>query len=300
MAPAALAPGIRRYLLAFLSVLTAIPVLWLGSSYATRTADSDRRGHDQALAALSRSVARQLDMMLESRSRDLEVLAGSIEVLGELQGPRVEALLAQHRERSRYYTGTYIGDSAGNSLVRSPSHYPDGTLAALGNYRDRDYYKDLVRTQRTAISRVQQGRITHEVNIQIASPILLPDGTLTGYVEGSVELGSFGALVRSAAKQVDGGRVVVLDSGSRVVADSSSPSLAGTDQLSLAPVFARVAGQPLLTSARDEHDEVQRAALSPLGSLLPGWRVVAAESQSRIDANARRTRNQTWATAAEL
>ena len=281
-------------------MLTAIPVLWLGSSYATRTADSDRRGHDQALAALARGVARQLDMMLESRSRDLEVLSGSIEVLGELEGPRIEALLAQHRERSRYYTGAYIGDADANSVVRSPSHYPDGTVAAPGNYRDRDYYKDLVRTRRTAISRVQRGRITHEVNIQIASPIFAPNGTLKGYVEGSVELESFGALVRNAAKQVEGGRVVVLDSGSRVVADSSSTVLAGTDQLSAAPVFAQGTSQPLLTSARDEHGEVLRAALEPLGSLLPGWRVVAAESQSRIDGNARRTRNETWATAAGL
>jgi PAS domain S-box-containing protein len=297
---AASAPGIRRYLLAFLSVLTAIPVLWLGNSYATRTADSDRRGHDQALSALSRSVARQLDMMLESRSRDLEVLAGSIEVLGGLEGPRVEALLTQHHERSRYYTGAYVADAAGNALLRSPSRYPDGTLAAKENYGDRDYYKELVRTHRTAISKPQLGRITHEVNIQIASPILAADGTLAGYVEGSVELNSFGALVRSAAAQLEGGRVVVLDAASRVVADSSSTTLAGTDELSGAPVFALVASRPQLTSARDERGEVMRAALEPLGSLLPSWRVVAAESQRRIDENARRARNQTWVTASGL
>jgi PAS domain S-box-containing protein len=299
-ATAAFAPGIRRYLLAFLSVLTAIPVLWLGNSYATRTADSDRRGHDQALTALSRSVARQLDMMLESRSRDLEVLAGSVEILGELEGPRVEALLTQHLERSRYYTGTYVADAAGNSLVRSPSRYPDGTLAAQESYRDRDYYRDLVRTQRTAISKVQWGRVTHKVNIQIASPVFGADRALAGYVEGSVELDSFGALVRSAATQLDGCRVVVLDAASTVVADSSPTTLAGTDELSGAPVFALFTSRPQLTSARDERGEVMRAALEPMGSLLPNWRVVAAESQRRIDENARRARNQTWATAAGL
>jgi len=294
------APGIRRYLLAFLSVLTAIPVLWLGQSYASHTADSDRRGHDQALSSLARGVARQLDMMLESRCRDLEVTAGSLQVLGELDGPRVQAVLSEHVERSRYFTGTYVADAAGNSLVRAPSKNPDGSPAQPGNYRDRDYYQELVRTHRTAISRVQLGRVTHAVNIQIATPIFGADRALAGYLEGSVELDTFGALVRSAAAELAGSRVVVLDSTSRVVADSSESGRAGTERLSAAPVFARAPSQPLLTSEPDEHGEVMRAAIAPGGSLLSRWRVVAAESQQRIDENARRTRDQTWATAAAL
>jgi PAS domain S-box-containing protein len=294
------APGIRRYLLAFLSILTAIPVLWLGQSYASHTADSDRRGHDQALTSLARGVARQLDMMLESRRRDLEVTAGSLEVLGELDGPRVQALLGEHLARSRYFTGTYVADAAGNSLVRAPSRNPDGSLAQPGNYRDRDYYQELVRTHRTSISRVQLGRVTRSVNIQIATPIFSADRRLIGYVEGSVELDTFEALVRSAAAELGGSRVVVLDSTSRVVADSSTSGHSGPERLSSAPVFSRAPTEPLLTSERDEHGEVMRAALEPGGSLLPRWRVVAAESQQRIDENARRTRAQTWATAAAL
>ena len=294
------APGIRRYLLAFLSVLTAIPVLWLGQSYASHTADSDRRGHDLALTSQARGVARQLDMMLESRCRDLEVLAGSLEVLGELDGPRVQALLREHLERSRYFTGTYVADAAGNSLVRAPSQNPDGTPAQHKNYRDRDYYQELVRTERTSISRAQLGRVTNAVNIQIAAPVFAAGHRLIGYVEGSVELDTFGALVRNAAAQLGDSRVVVLDSTSRVVADSSAANDAGTERLSSAPVFAHAPTQPLLTSARDEHGEVMRAALEPGGSLLRRWRVVAAESQQRIDENARRTRAQTWATAAAL
>ncbi|HWP07366.1 MAG TPA: ATP-binding protein [Polyangiaceae bacterium] len=294
------APGIRRYLLAFLSVLTAIPVLWLGQSYATHTADSDRRGHDQALTSLASGVARQLDMMLESRCRDLEVLAGGLQVLGELDGPRVQAMMSEHLDRSRYFTGTYVADAAGNSLVRAPSRNPDGSPAQPGNYRDRDYYQELVRTQRTSISRVQLGRVTHAVNIQIATPVFSTDRKLVGYVEGSVELDTFGTLVRNAAAQLGGSRVVVLDSSSRVVADSSASDHAGIERLSSAPVFARQPSRPLLTSEPDEHGEVMRAALEPGGSLLPRWRVVAAESQQRIDENARRTRDQTWVTAAAL
>lgn len=281
-------------------MLTAVPVLWLGHAYAIRMADSDRRGHDQALAALSRSVAQELEMMLESRTRDLEVLAGSIEVLGELQGPRVQALLEQHHARSRYYTGAYVADASGLALVRAPARYPDGALPPPESYRDRDYYQELLRTGRTAISRAQLGRITHAVNIQIASPIFASDHTLAGYVEGSAELDSFASLVRKAAAQLDGSRVVVLDAASHVVADSASTALVGTEQLSRAPVFGHPALRPELTSARDEHDEVLRAALEPGGPLLPEWRVVAAESQRRIDENAERARNQTWATAAGL
>jgi PAS domain S-box-containing protein len=284
-------------MLAVLSVLTAMPVLWLGNGYATRTADNDRRAHDQSLVNLSQSVARQLDTMLEGRCRDLEVLAGSIELTGELDGPRVQALMERHWERSRYYTGTYVADAAGNSLVRAPSTAPDHAANARANYRDRDYYRELLRTGHTAISGVQKGRFLHAINVQIATPIHAADNTLAGYAEGSVELDTFAALVHASAARIPGSRLVVLDGAGRVVADSAPPAGADLGDVAQAPVFNLPARREL-ASATNETGEPMRAAVELGGPKLPNWRVVALQSQSSIERNAERLRNQTWLTAA--
>jgi PAS domain S-box-containing protein len=282
-------------MLAVLSVLTAVPVLWLGHGYATRIADSDRRAHDQSLVSLAQSVARQLDTMLEARCRDLEVLAGSLELLGEIRGPRVQALLERHWERSHYYTGTYIGDADGTPLLRAPIAAADQAHRTAPNYRDRDYYRELLRTGRTAISGVQKGRFLHSINIQIATPIRTPTGALA-YVEGSVELDTFVALVRASAARVPGSRLVVLDGASRVVADSATNPGRLLDYLSTAPVFT-LPGPSQLASAPNETGELVRAAMERGGAKLPNWRVVATQSQGTIDGNASRLRNATWLTA---
>jgi PAS domain S-box-containing protein len=283
-------------MLAVLSVLTAVPVLWLGNGYAIRTADNDRRAHDQSLVNLAQSVARQTDTMLDGRCRDLEVLAGSVEVLGELDGPRVQALMERHWERAHYYTGTYVADADGNALVRAPVKNPEHPANNPANYRDRDYYRELVRTGRTAISGVQKGRFLHVINIQIATPIHDGHGALAGYAEGSVELDTFAALVRAAAARVPGSRLVVLDGTSRVVADSAPPAGADLGYLAAAPVF-RLAARRQLASAADETGEPMRAAVELGASKLANWRVVAVQSQRTIEHNARRLRNETWLTA---
>jgi PAS domain S-box-containing protein len=289
------APPIRRYLLAFLSVLTAVPVLWLGHAHATRVAERDRRRHDESLASLAEAVTGQLGTMIESRCRDLEVLAGHLEVLGERSGPRVEALLREHWERSRYYTAMYIGDAAGTAVVRAPLKPSDPGHAASS--RERDYYQTLVATRRTAMSRVQRGVWLDSVSVQIAAPVFDPGAELVGYVEGSLELDSFAVLVKRYAARVPGSRVVVLDAGSRVVADSASDENAGTDRLAGAPLFRTPVPKGHLASAGDERGKTMRAAFEPAGTLLPGWRVVAAESQQSIDDNARELRNETWTAA---
>jgi PAS domain S-box-containing protein len=289
------AAGIRRYLLAFLSVLTAVPVLWLGHAHATRVAERDRRRHDESLVSLGHSVAGQLGTMIESRCRDLEVLAGSVEALGELGGPNAQALLLRHWERSRYYTGMYIGNASGTAVAQVPATPSDWASGA--SHRERDYYQALIATRRTAISRVQRGMWLDRVSVQIAAPIFDPGSTLIGYAEGSLELDSFGELVRSYAARVPGSRVVVLDGTSRVVADSANAESAGTDRLASAGLFRRSESAGQLASGPDEHGVVMRAAFHPGGALLPGWRVVAAQSQRSIDDTARELRNETWTAA---
>src|SRR3954468_14667033 len=196
--------GIKTYLFVLLSVLTAIPVLWLGSQHAARMRTNDLQQHDQALATVARSVARQFDQMLETRCRDLELLASGIEVLGGPDAPGARELLVRHWTRSGYYTGTYLGDIDGNALRRASEQNPDGALGQTANYADRDYFRSLRRTERTTVSMVQKGKVLDTLNVQIASPIFDHTHRLVGYCEGSVSLDAFALLVRQASAEIPG------------------------------------------------------------------------------------------------
>jgi len=284
-------------LFALLSVLTAIPVLWLGSRHAARVATNDLGQHDQALATVARSVARQFDQMLETRCRDLELLASGIEVLGGPQAPGARELLVRHWTRSGYYTGTYLGDVDGNALRRATEQSPDGALGQSANYADRDYFRNLRHTERTTISSVQKGKVLDTLNVQIAAPIFDQAHQLVGYTEGSVSLDAFAQVVRQVSQEIPGSRIVVLDGGGRVVADSSSNGAGRLTDLSTVPLFREFGGQSAVRTAQDEHGTVMRAAVQPVGVLLAGWRVVAAQSQGAIDAQSQLTRRQTWVTA---
>jgi|GEM_PF-390397 len=289
--------GIKTYLFALFSVLTAIPVLWLGSQHAARVGENDRHQHDQALATVARSVARQFEQMLETRCRDLELLASGIEVLG---GPATEGareLLVRHWARSGYYTGTYLGDIDGNAVRRVTEQNPDGAPGQAANYADRDYFRSLRRTGRTTISMVQKGKVLDTLNVQIAAPIFDRAHQLIGYSEGSVSLDAFAVLVRSVATEIPGSRIVVLDGGARVVADSSANGGGRLTDLSTVPLFRDFGPGAAVRTALDEHGREMRAALQTVGPLLPGWRVVAAKSQAAIAAQSHLTRNETWATA---
>ena len=289
--------GIKTYLFVLLSVLTAIPVLWLGSQHAARVGANDIRQHDQALATVARSVARQFDQMLETRCRDLELLASGIEVLGGPEAPGARELLVRHWARSGYYTGTYLGDINGNALRRVTEQNPAGALGQTANYADRDYFQSLRRTERTTVSMVQKGKVLDTLNVQIAAPIFDPAHRLVGYSEGSVSLDAFAELVRRVSAEIPGSRIVVLDGGARVVADSSANGGGRLTNLSAIPLFRDFGGQAAVRTALDEHGREMRAALEPVGPLLAGWRVVAAQSQSAIAGQSQLTRKQTWATA---
>jgi hypothetical protein len=289
--------GIKTFLFALLSVLTAIPVLWLGSRHAARVETNDRHQHDRALATVARSVARQFDQMLETRCRDLELLASSIEVLGGPEAPGARELLVRHWTRSRYYTGTYLGDIDGNALRRATEQNPDGTLGQSANYADRDYFRSLRHTEKTTISSVQKGKVLDTLNVQIAAPIFGQSHQLVGYSEGSVSLDAFAQLVRQVSEEIPGSRIVVLDGGARVVADSSANGAGQLTDLSAIPLFRDAGTRGTVRTALDERGREMRAAVQPVGALLPGWRVVAAQSQAAIDTQSHLTRRQTWATA---
>lgn len=287
--------GVRSYLFALLGASTALPVLWFGSEQAAQFDDEVRARHDESLAVASENAATQVAHFMESRKRDLEVLAATIEALGELQGIRVERVLDAHWRATGYYAGTYVGDRDGNALERAPKLNDKGIPFVPANYSDRDYYLDLVATQRTAVSRVQTGRWLTGPHVQIAAPIWAPDRSLHGYAEGSVALDGMASVLQLHTRdQVQ--RMVLVDSSNTVVVDSSNPEAALTD-ISALPLFELRGPRGVLRTNNDLDGTLTRGAAVAV-SAVPGWRIVALQPQATIDALAAGARHRVWWAAA--
>lgn len=283
--------GVRGYLFAMLGVSTALPVLWFGNDQAAQFDAEVRARHDESLAVASDNAAGQVGQFVESRKRDLEVLAATVEALGELKGERVERLLDAHWRATGYYAGTYIGDAQGNALERAPKRGEEEDDGRQHNYSDRDYYRKLIATQRTAVSRVQSGRWLTGPHVQIAAPIWNADKSLQGYAEGSVQLeGLVSLLQHHTHDSVQ--RMVLVDASNTIVVDSTQPDASLTD-VTAHPLFELRAPRGTLRTDVDLNRTPTRGAVAGISS-LPGWRVVALQPQAAIDRLAAGARNRVW------
>lgn len=288
--------GVRGFLFVVLSVLTAIPVLWLGSVQASRYEQQARSRYDQLLTAAARSISWQLSQLLENRQRDLELLATNVELLGDLRGPRAEELVRRHCDAKRYYAGCYLGDLAGNALVQTPPQ-DNGDTRRTFNYGDRDYFQSLLHNRRTAISRVQMGRRLGVPNVQIAAPIFDSGHTLTGYAEGSISLEPLFDLVLRGSRDISEGRILILDATSRVVANSSPSNRLVLQDLSSLQLLQHPDGCPPLRTARDDRGVLVRGAVMDVGEPLGGWVVAVLLPISSVERYATEGFRQTWMAA---
>jgi hypothetical protein len=156
----------RSSLFVVMSVLTAIPVYLLGSRQAAHFAEEVQRSHDESLVIASRGVRQQLQQLITARIRDLESLAGVVQLFDSLEEPRWQRLLAQHSAMSEYYQGMYLADANANVLVRVPQFAPGQLPSGANNYSDRDYYKKLVAERRTAVASAHIGKALGRPGIQ--------------------------------------------------------------------------------------------------------------------------------------
>jgi PAS domain S-box-containing protein len=275
--------GIRAYLIAVVGALVAVPMLVLTAVTAERATEAEVARADRESRARASLLARELDGIITAHTSAVELLAAQIEAAGGLGAARIPELLARHRARARF-PFMYVADRSGKSLYMDPPRDATGAPTAGVSYHDRDYYRELMRTGRTAISRVQLGRQSRAPNLQIAAPIRGPGGDLVGFAEGSVDVGDLRAAI---ARVLDGDRelrVVITDGAARVIADSAGrlPLLAPAAPALLAPAPA-----PDLTHAtrvaRDDQGQPVRITTARMGHPL-GLAAMVVKRQADVQA----------------
>jgi PAS domain S-box-containing protein len=271
--------GIRAYLLIALGALSAVPTLVLGTVTASRASRSELERADRESRSRAQAIARELDALVSAQTASIEMLAGQVEVAGGLGAPNLQAVLSLHRIHSPLLSFTYIADREGTSLYADPPVDADGVPTAGTSYRDRDYYRALLRSGRTVISGVQLGKRSGAPNVQIVAPIRDRAGSMVGFAEGSIDLDGISESIAHAVGGAPDSRIVVADGGGKVLADSGGRLDVLTD-ISATRLWRDADG---VRSTLDENDTTVRVATATM-SREPRWRVTAMREQSSVEA----------------
>jgi hypothetical protein len=159
---------LQTYLFLCLGLLTAVPTLLLGAIQtqqwgAQRVAQAE---HETQLAA--ELLARETGQLMAMHVREVESLARQVEARESLDPTKLQVMVAAQRASSDGLSLMYIGDRLGIAVAVDPPLNAAGQVAAGTDYSDRDYYREVMRTGRTAVSRAQLGKNTQRPNVQVA------------------------------------------------------------------------------------------------------------------------------------
>lgn len=283
--------GVRALLFVVLGASSVLPVALLGISQAQRWEDSELEAIDRQALAAARSAADQVSLSVLAFAHANESVAAQAAAVPGFERAGLEIALAAHVLHHPEFLGAYAADASGTSVAGVSK---DGSNTAVGlSYRDRDYFREMTTTRRTAFSRIQLGRVTHVATVTISSPLFDAGGSFAGFICSSLDLASIAEQAQKSVLGMAGGRVLLIDAEGRIIADSGrggAPRDVSNVAL-LAPVQA--SERPELRSGVDEQARPMRAMAVGLAAPVAGWHVVAMTPKATVDAHARELRNQT-------
>jgi len=283
---------VRAFLFVILCVTSALPVALLGMRHAAQLVKDQVEAVDKQLTASSQASADQITLMMLDSVHAAESFADEVAARKSLSFDALSSALRAHTVHHPHLIGAYIANARGDALIyRSvKSELAPGNNI---NYADRDYFKEVVKTQRAVISDAMMGRFTHAWTINVVAPIHDEQKQFLGITCSSVDLRGVSERARRAISALSQGRIVVLDADGQLLADSAdSSNLEGRD-VSKVSLFAQApVGKPLLRLGVDERGRAMRGVVVALGPPVAGWRVIALSPQSAIDDQAAQVRKQ--------
>jgi diguanylate cyclase (GGDEF)-like protein len=246
-------------------IVAAVPVLILGVNQARRWERVQLEEVDREGRLAVESLAREIAQYVESHTQAVEALAAQVQALRSFDPVVVRPIISAQKTRFGRFSFMYIAARDGRSVVTEPAFDRNGQTTTGTDYSDRDYYRQLLTTRDTAISRVQVGKRTGVPNIQIAAPILDGSGRLTGFAEGSLDLTGIQEAAARVVQGVPGLQAAVLDETGRVIAHPDAAYRASVRSLGMLPLFQPTDdSRVLLRSSQDTEGVMMRAAVSAM------------------------------------
>lgn len=283
--------GVRWLLFCVIGACAVAPVAVLGFEEAGRWAESERIASDRQALAAARAAADQLSFAMEAYVQAAQSFSAQIGNGARLDPRALEAAMSAHMQHHPQFFGCYVADARGMSLarMRDRDFGPGGV-----DYSDREYFRAIAANRKPAISKVDVGRVTHVLAVQVAAPIIDPSGAFLGITCSSVDLQAITERAKETVRTMADGRVLVIDGEGHTIADSALPALREPRDVSDIPLLAPPeSAEPELRAGRDDAGREVRGYVVGLEPPVSRWRVLALTPRATIDAQARRVMWQT-------
>jgi len=269
------------------------PVAYLGPTQVARWRDVQRRDADKELRFAAESLARAIDQALDASIRELTVTANEIGVYGSLDPDLLQKVLHQHCSAFPSCLGVFVSGVDAHPITGEPLQN-----ASSARVSDREYYQEMLRTRRTAVSGVEIGRFTGVPTIHVCAPVWssrdVDSPKMLGSVVGALGLSYLQELTTRSVEVYGDMQARVLDGRKRVAVDSNPrdrPALADLSSIELyAGVFTE---QTSLRYGRNERGESVRAAFVRIADPRLAWTVVVMRPTWKIEEQARHAQAST-------
>lgn len=272
--------GLRGYIFCCLGLVAALPVLVLGVIQVSKWEAKQLDDVDQERQFVAQTLEQGIGQIVDGHVRAVEALAGQVQTRGSFDKAVLQPMLSSLRARYGGFSVMYIAGADAVSIVTDPPFNEDGKSNAGTNYSSRDYYRVMVRTGKTAISRVQIGKRSGVPNVQIAAPVRDDQGVLRGFVEGSLDLDSIQQLVDSIIRGMPGLQVAVLDHAGRVIAYPDAKLRRAVATLSQLALFKKYTGSGIeIRTGEDDKGVAMRASVTAVTAHGLDWNVVVYRPQ---------------------
>ena len=268
------------------------PIAYLGPTQVARWRDVQRQAADKELRFAAESITRAIGQALDISVRELTTMANQIGASGSFDPDFFRTLLHEHCTAFSSCLGVFVSRPDGYPITGDPSHPVSGGVG------DREYYQEMLRTQRTTLSGVETGRFTKVPTIHVCAPIWsssdVSDRALRGAVVGAIGLGYLQELTTNSVAVFGDMQARVLDWRTRIVVDSNPRGQPALTDLSAVAMYTAVpSGQALLRDGHNEQGESVRAAVARVADPRLGWTVVVMRATWKIEEQARRAQTST-------
>lgn len=260
----------RRVVLAV--AVGLLPLLALVAVFEWRSVSETELQITRERETLARAAALVVDVFVRDSVTALEVLARDAAATDDRDPAKVSAHLAAVAEQNPNWDGVGLVDARGLNITVTAS-------AALRSVSiaDRDYFRDAVRTGRTAIGRAVIGRFSGRPAVAMGVPVTLASGG-QGVLTGVLTIVAIEERLRSLPGAGETG-IVVADRAGRAIVNPEASAVAALADLSALPgVRAALRGETGSLRRVEAGDELL-IAYAPVTSA--GWGVVVRQPTSR-------------------
>ncbi len=174
--------SILTKLVAVIFCITMLTSSVIAGFLLLRMQSAEEQVATQSVIAATENYANQIEIMMEEKIKVCQMVANNSQVIGG-NLPVIDELLVSIKNTDNVYAAAFMTDKAGTIIA----DYPNKAVVGV-SLSDRQYYKDVMRTGKGAISEVIIPRGSQKPSVIIAQPVKDTAGNIVGLVALTLSL----------------------------------------------------------------------------------------------------------------